>query len=132
MSIQQSYAKLGDDELGSNLVIDSAVRSKPLYKTNSPFANPHSSSNVFEFGALVHDEIIANWKIYCSYKVLLCVILLLFSLGSVSSGEAFRQWEKLNDSKLCEDSPIRSETQETNLFGDFSVAALLLTLIVCI
>eukprot|EP00483_Globobulimina_turgida_P000363 UN00363 len=138
MAEQQTYVQLGgddEDELGSNLSVDSAVRSrsKTPYKTNSPFANPHSSANVFSSsGTLVHEEIIANWKMYCSYKSVLCLILLLFSMASVSSGEAFRAWEKKNDSKICSNSPIGADTKETNLFGNFSVAALFITLIVCI
>eukprot|EP00483_Globobulimina_turgida_P001222 UN01224 len=147
MAEQQTYVQLGgddEDELGSNLSVDSAVRSrsktpyspfggKTNGKTNSAFANPHSTANVFSAsGTLVHEEIVANWEVYCSYKSILCVILLLFSMASVSSGEAFRAWEKKNDSKICSNSPIGADTKETNLFGNFSVAALFITLVVCI
>lgn len=134
----EQYVQLGGteddfDELGSNLSeSSSAIRDRaktPWSKkggtnTNSPpFANPHSTQNVFGFGALIHDEILANWKIYNCYKIFLCLILLLFSLGSVSSGEAFRDWEQNNDDKICDNSPIGKDTKETNLFGDFSIAA---------
>ena len=117
-----------DEELGS-LSLQSSIkirdRTKTPWKTNSPvFANPNSKTNVFGYGTLIHEEIIANWKMYNCYKILLCLVVLLFSLGSVSSGEAFRSWEKSNDVLICSASPIGGDTTETNLFGDFSIAAL--------
>eukprot|EP00486_Rosalina_sp_Unknown_P004130 CAMPEP_0201577694 /NCGR_PEP_ID=MMETSP0190_2-20130828/24178_1 /ASSEMBLY_ACC=CAM_ASM_000263 /TAXON_ID=37353 /ORGANISM="Rosalina sp." /LENGTH=69 /DNA_ID=CAMNT_0048009985 /DNA_START=29 /DNA_END=235 /DNA_ORIENTATION=+ len=67
----ESYVALGgdqddDDELGSTLSSQSSIkirdRTQTPWKSNSPaFANPQSKTNVFGYGALIHEEIIANW-----------------------------------------------------------------------
>eukprot|EP00484_Ammonia_sp_Unknown_P029202 CAMPEP_0197027288 /NCGR_PEP_ID=MMETSP1384-20130603/7232_1 /TAXON_ID=29189 /ORGANISM="Ammonia sp." /LENGTH=260 /DNA_ID=CAMNT_0042456115 /DNA_START=5 /DNA_END=784 /DNA_ORIENTATION=+ len=137
----QTYVQLGgkeeddgsdDDELGSTL---SSASSKIRSRASTPWSQDHKPpSHMFVSAqeASLQDEILANWKIYCLYKSVLCVMLLLFSMGSVSSGESFRDYENDNESLVCDASRLSGDVKETNLFGDFSVAALMITLVLCI
>ena len=97
-------------------------RAKTPWKSNSAlFGNPTSKTNVLGTGALIHDELIAKWRIYCFYRFCFCVIIILFSLACVSKGEAFRDYEKDNSDYICDSASW--SVSEINIFGDLCVVS---------
>eukprot|EP01084_Bolivina_argentea_P244289 409282_1 len=140
MSKQDHYMQLPDKSGDENN--DTPCKSQIILSGNydsynqtqsNVFSNPlasHGSTVFDDILSHMHDERIAKWKIYCSYKIIFCLIFLLFSTASVSVGQSFRSFEKANDPKICSESSLHGDTQETNSFGDCCIVALLLSLIV--